>query len=483
MTTSLLRITDGTTTKNFSSGDSIKLIKYIPAVAQAFGKPVTDEIEVHFVAATASDNRTAIQVVNQLLEQARNYAATETGARVYLEFDPGSTGTYYRSQISNGRIELGEGAIGWDFEINRFRVTIQVTRDPFWEGALTAVPLTNNSDTDNTTGIDVDNASAEIVGANITWDDDTVIQWDDSSTIEWDTAGSGTGEGDNWVAIDGADIAGDLPAPLKVSVENNSSGSAAMKELYLFHNVFSNPSSLSHMLEGEAAAGSGVTISADTSCQNGAKAAIAWTATSETLIAEWNISGELATYAAGGRFALLARWVGAFPYTNCWLRVKLTTINDNVLWSGNLNIVSSTRELALLDVLRLPPYLQNQTSIKDIKLKLYGLRNTAGTHTITLDYIQLSPISGDSGWKRFLSVDNGCDYGEALIHDATESFTYKEDTTNRLISEFTDYGGPILMIPGRAQRLYFNACDENGTAAIAQNLLVKLWYRPRRSSL
>lgn len=451
MTTSLLRITDGTTVLNFSTGNNMKLMKYKPVTVVDFEKYIEEEFNIDLVS-TIATNRANINIINRLFQQARNYFDSESGPKVYLEFDPGSSGTYWRSQLKNGRIELGENTIGFEWEIQRFRLTIHVTRQPFWEGALTQLPLTNASATNNTSGITVTNSY--------------------DSTAE------------NFVDINDSDVLGDLPVPIKVEVEHTKNGAAAAKEFYIWHNVYSNPATLDHILEGEDATGSTVTDSgADTTSSNDQYATLAWTATVETLIAEWELAEALVNAAAGGRFAILARWRGTFPYTNAWIRLKMLTSTGNILWNGNLSIISSSRELALLDVLRIPPYLAGQSSIKAIVLRIYGYRNQSGTHSIPLDYLQLSPISGDSGWKRFLAVDDGFGYQEKLVHDDVEGFDYRVDTSSKIISDFSTYGGPILLVPNHDQRLYFNSCDKDNLAKVDQTFKVKLWYRPRRNSL
>jgi len=102
---------------------------------------------------------------------------------------------------------------------------------------------------------------------------------------------------------------------------------------------------------------------------------------------------------------------------------------------------------------------------------------------VNLDYLHLSPISGDGGWKRFKSVDDGIPYQGYFYHDATEGWSYSVGTGGKKRAEFTEYGGPIELVPGQNQRLYFVTCNEVGTASISQTWTIKVWYRPRRSSI
>ena len=566
----VLNITDGTNTVKLGGGDNISLVKYDP-LSSLDGSIISERADINFTS-TAAANTTNLQKLNRLFEQARNYARTQTGARVYLNFDPGTSGTVYRSMISNGKVNLNPEVLGPLYTLT-FNASIEWTREPFWEGPLTAVPLTNNSATDDVAGITITNRdddgtcqveTATIVGTitgsgnatvtstvtgmagsplatsvgvldedtptevatkmatalnlvaaitalynvsssgatliytrlipaandtglNIAYTNDTCTGLTPDATSVDTTAGSTTPH-ENWVSIKAANVVGDLPAPIKLQMYN-ATDDDAQDEIWLHHNVYSTPASLDHVLEGEAATGATVTSTASGTSSSGFYGSLAWTATTETLIATWALTtGEL-SYMAGGRFGVLVRWVTAFPYNgDTWLRLKLTaTTTNTVLWEGNLSIIpDNTRGLHLLDVLRLPPFLQGQAALKGINLKLYALRNESGTHTIPLDYLQLSPISGDSGWKRFLSVETGtagAAYQEYLTHDDTEGWTYRTDTSSKIISEFVDYGGPVLLIPNAVQNLYFVSCDFNGLSKVDQSWTVKLWYRPRRNAL
>jgi hypothetical protein len=426
----------------------MKLIRYEPRISMN-GEDIQEVAEVDFVS-TASANTANIQAINRLFEQARNYERTETGPKVYIEFDPGTSGTAWRSRVKTGGVILHNTILGpWQYD-TRFRLKIEWTRQPFWEGALTQIPLTNASATDDTAGITITNAN--------------------DATAE------------NWVSIKAADVVGDLPAPIKLQMYNSKNGADETDEIYVFHNVHSTPASLDHILEGEDATGAGITDTGDATDSGDFFASIAWTATTETLVATWALASADLDYMAGGRFAILARWDAAFPYTNVWLRLKLEG-TSSVLYTGNLSLIPDLRGLHWLDTFRLPPYLAGQANLKGVNLKLYALRNTAGEHTIALDYLMLGAISGDNGWKRFVSVDVGIAYQEYFTHDDTEGFTYRTDTSADIIAEFTGYGGPILLTPNAVQKLYFLTADENGLAKVDQTWTIKLWYRPRRNSL
>jgi len=570
MSAHVFQISDGTTTKSFISSNDMKLVRYQP-LTSLNGEDVTERFLVNFTSKTPATNAANINTINRLFEQARNYANTEMGAKVYAGFDPGTSGTTWRSLIRNGRVILNDEVLATRQYDQTLQLEIEWTRQGFWEGALTAVPLTNTSDTDNTTGMTVYNhdddgvcqvETAVIVGT-ITGDgnaaftvtatgmdgspiteqvavltDDTPTEvatkaaaqlntngdisgmFDISSSganlvlTKWDPAANDvnlniayTNNGctgltpdassdntvagsvtphENWVRINDEDVTGDLPAPIKIQMFNSKASFDPTDEIYIFHNVHSTPFSFDHILGGNSASygGTGAAI-ADTTCQDGFYGNLQWAATTETLLATWTLSATNVRYAKGGRFAILARWQADFPYTNVWFKFKLylTGSSTDPLWEGNLSLIPDTRQLHAIDTFRLPPYLAGVATVSGLLLKLYATRATAGTHTVPLDYIQLSPIAGEGGWKRFVCVDIGLEnYLDHIMYDETEGYTYY-DGGSGVASTFTEYGGPIMLIPNADQKLYFSSCDNSGDAHIDQTWIIKVWYRPRRSSL
>lgn len=452
--THTLRVTDGAgtvTLSDVSSGDTYWM-DYTPQVAVDMSAPLKESLSVRF-GKTIQNARDNVNALNRLFYQAQAYNRTKTGNKVYVELDPGGTSTPWRSQLFEGAIKPVDDTLkSVDWSNKSLSFDVEWTRQPFWEGTLTPVPLTNVNGTANTAGLTVTNVN-----------DNT---------------------GQNWVAVTGSDIAGDLPAPIKVQMLNATNGSDSTDEIFVWHNVYSTPASFAPILEGEASAGS-VTPTGTSTCSAGSAVTIAWGTTSaETSVATWTVSAAQMGYAKGGNFAILARWHGLFPYNDCWVRMRLgTTSTWFVVHEGDLSLASpiaSGRELKVIDTVQLPPYLAGETSVKELSLVMYAKRTGGGT--INLDYLQLSPISGDSGWLRFKSVARGVPYNCNFVHDDIEGVTYRDDGTNK-ISEFTQYGGPILLVPQQAQRLYFNTSDYNGYAKINQQWTVRLWYRPRRSSI
>ncbi len=444
-----LSVSDGTTTVTFTTGD-LYLAEYVPAVTSDLSQPIKEQAVVGFYRTIASI-RASVNSLNRLFAQAVNYAQSGTGAKVYVQFDPDDTGDTYRSLCYGGTIKGGADFLGGEWGAANVEMTVEWTRQPYWEGPLTQVPLSNASDTDNTAGLAV------------------VNHWDGSTD-------------ENYVDIAAGAILGDLPAAMKLQMTNGDTD--VFDEFYVFHNVYSAPSSFVHIIEAES--DTDLTATTDATCSGGAYAALTWDSTGETLIGAWTLASSDMSDAAGGHFAIVARWAGQFPYSDCWMRLKLSTSGTAYdLWSGSLSRVSAStdgRELSLLDTVDLPPYLKGQATISELLLRLYGKRDSTDS-TVNLDYLMLAPISGGGGWLHVQSVAAGVPGGASLFVDEIEGITYRNDVNSNWRAEFQVTGGPILLVPNVAQRLYFLTSDNTGTASPSDASTVKLWYRPRRSSI
>jgi len=450
----LLRITDNTTTVTLSSGN-MYLADYVPAGTRRKDEPLYETADIGFTGGL-STMRSNIQAINRLFAQAENYVENRQGPKVYIEFDPNTSGTVYRSQLIFAEpVQLPDDVLGAGWAATSFEATLNWYREPFWEGPLTQIPLANSSSTSTTDYLTVNNRN--------------------------------DGSGENWVSIAAADVIGDIPSPIKLEMLNATTDATATDEIYIWHNIHSNPENFAYFIEGESSSDASSTT--DATSNSGAYGAFSISSTDEARIASWTLSSSDLDDAEGGRFAITVRWPAIFPYTDTYIRFKLeTTVNYNELDAGGLFLVASTtdadndRELSMFDPLRIPPGADNQTSMADVYLSMFALR-TAGSGTINVDYLQLSPISRSSGWKRFISVDVGVGIDETFYFDEIQGLIYKQDSSGNKLFEFTDYGGPILLEPNAVQRLYFNTCDNAGISAITQNWSVRLWYRPRRHNL
>lgn len=437
-----LRISDGATTVSFATSGNL-ISEYVPKTTAGKKGTIDDVCQVALTGDLAT-RRTTWTTINRLFDQARRRAMTGMGGQVFVEFDAGDG--FWRSEVVDGEMVPEKNTLDMGFAGTAMEAKLRFSRQPYWEGPEAELPLSN--------------ANGSGTGGRVVWNHN------DGGTHQ------------NYVEIAAGSVVGDLPAAMRLElVSLATDGLNYQTEYFVYHNVDSNPVILDHILEAESASG-GSTV-ADANSSNGQYKSYSWAVQAETKLAEWALSTALLSACAGGQFALLARLSeGLASSYGLYVRFKLVTGDIyRTIWQGNLALAA--KSLVVVDTVRLPPYLLNQANLKPIRLELYGLRQVAGTHTLELDFVQLSPVSGDGGWRRAISVERGIYQNERFVDDGINGEVYRVDTGGLKIGEFSSYGNGAKLIPNRTQRLYFLS-QQDTNMRIAQTHSVRAYYRPRR---
>lgn len=282
----------------------------------------------------------------------------------------------------------------------------------------------------------------------------------------------------NYVEITAADVTGDLPAPVRFEITNSYNNTNRASNFFFAHNVLSDPASLTHMLEAEAA--SGGTTTADATCSNGNRKSLGWTGTAETELLNWSLSTALLNACRGNYFRLLARFDSAPSYTDVWIRLRIK-FSLTTIWEGPQVLLNNAYSLQDLGVLQLPPYLVGAGDIYPLNLVLYAQRNSSGTHGLSMDFVQLSPLDG---WRKLSPRGYGLAYEVRLVDDGIEGQTYTDGWgIAGKTGHYIGSGERIAVWPAALQRLYFLHDTMSGSAAIERTLSVKAFYRPRRLTI
>ena len=393
---------------------------------------------------TIATVQNAIRDINRAFAQARRRQRTHLGDKVFLNYIPDGYSSTFRSEIIGGRAELSEGAMGWQWLDRNIEIRVAWERRFFWEGLEAQIPLTNANGTGNTTGLAV-----------------------------WNHDDAGAGH-DNYVEIAAADVSGDLAAAPRLEITNTFNSSSRAYELSIAQNVQSSPATLVHMLEAEA--GTGGTTSADASCSGGSRKDLAWSVTTEAQLLSWTLDTTLLNACAGNYFRMLTRFASSPTYSDAWLRFRIK-YGVSTIWEGPQVLLASLPLLQDLGVLQLPPYLVGAGDLSPLSLVLYGQRNQSGTHTVYLDFVQLSALDG---WRKLTPRGYGLAYGMRVIDDGIDDFLYADDGATYKAGYYVGSGERIQVWPNAKQRLYFLHNNDTGGSQIDRTLSVKAFYRPRR---
>lgn len=439
----VLDLVYGSTT--ISLGD--KLMAYSPAslsIEEVLSNPdavITEQLEVGPLP-TAT-----IQAVQAAFAQAWLRKKKRIGDRVYLQLTP-QGGSLQRTEITPGSlVQHNENVLGYEWIASAVTGFLTITRRPWWERARAELALDNGSIGSPATG-----------GV-------TVYNHDDG--------GSGH---DNWVDIAAAAVTGAIPAPVELQITNSQNVTARAYNFHIAHNVLSNPSSLTHILEAENA----TTISSGTTtpssdASNGYYVATTVGSGSESRYFQWTLSTALLNAAAGNRFRVLARFATDAP---SGLKARLKVLFElTTLWEGQQYLMNAGTGAFFQDlgVVRLPPALVGTGNQYPLYLDLNYEKSGGGT--ANLDFLAILPLDG---YRKLEPLGYGLAYNARIVDDMIEDFVYTDDwSTSGKTPHYVGFGDPIMLWPGRDQRLYFYTDKNSGGTDIAQTLSVRAYFRPR----
>lgn len=433
-----LSITDGTTTFSLST-TNVYLQQYVPVEPQPGETAVGETVELTFYAASTSAMMTAIQTLQRLLAGIQRKQAWGVGPAVYFQFQPDGDATTWRSEMTDARLEYSEDTLSV-YGQAKMPATLILQRVPYWEGALTQIPLTNGSASNNTSGI-------------------TIYNHDDSGTNH-----------DNYVQIAAADVGGSLPAPVKLELTNNVGSTQNWKQIWLANNAFSDPANFTHILEGETQVVGGTTGSnADSSNSSYATITI-----NTQDVHQWTLSQALLQDAQGYDFHMLAR----FRSVNGTVYIRPAIYDSGgsyALWTGDETQVTLTSDTIVdLGVCPLPPGGYGTAYAAQ---RYYWALRSASSVVVQTDFIAFFPANTFRKLRMLSTTANSAIVTDDQPEGRAYTVASSVQTPNVAVS-----GQPLTVWPNTLQRIYVLWSYFDLSASISTTMSVKAWYRPRRAS-
>ncbi len=414
-----------------------------------FYENVTETIEISVLGATTAVVQSNVAVVARALHSAKLRRMSRAGNKVHLYYQVDGDSTLYRSEILGGRLEIAPGGMAtWGNKM--LPVRIHITRRYYWE-AVTATELQLSSKA----------SSSPATGGK------TIHNQNDSS------------EG-NYVQIASSQVLGTLPAPIKISLLNNSGSAKGYRNIYMAVNAFNDPTNFAHFQEGESSifSGWGTAVTGQSTCSNSGHVTKTFAA-GGTDYFKWTLSSTQLQAAAGKRFRLLARFNGYTTGTTA-IKVKPVIMDDSGLITldadEEVTLPSTQTDLIDLGVLPLPP--GGYDPLGAAHVLALAMRSTLASATVNLDYIQLTPTDS---YRHLVMLGNQIANNDAVVDDGLEGQVYSlEGGAHHNI--LSPRGAPLMVWPGLTQRIYI-LHDTGASAAIANTFSVAAWYRPRRLTI
>ncbi len=444
----------GSTTVNFQTGGCAVLDGFFPQAAQDPAASVTDSFEILYYAATSAARIAFKQSIIRLLEAARNRRST---SRVYLCWSIDSS-TVYKTEVLDGTVALNP-KLEARWKRDQVKATVVISHSGFWEAVdWVAVPLTNGNGTDLTTGINIYNSA--------------------------DQVGTSPNDRYNYVDIDGVnDIATELPAPIKMElVSYTTTGVGDATHLVFGHQIGYNGATLinTHVELENFSSDTSLTDYSDSTCNNGYYTTLPLTAATEGRV---YYPFELSGY-QGDHWKFFVRFASA-PLADLKVKVRIRSDTNLEPLAETGWVYANGEMLVELGDLRLRPdqdTLPSSGTLTELSLQLVAYSATGGD--VNLDTLYWIPLQG---YIRLGTEDINIK-GETIIYSEgleRQIYTKEAGSPYRIGNPFVDTGGSgIWLVQGCNQRIHHLAwCTIDHSSIINNYLTMKLWYKPRRTTL
>jgi hypothetical protein len=430
-----LRVTDGTTTVNLDGGTAgVTGCTYFPLPGERKAASVTETARLVARGTASATVRSATTTLQRLIEQAERIRDGDAGAPVYVEYRPVSTDDYYRSRLLGGQVVWSEdpGARRIKDTNPPLQFAFVFEREVGWDGPETELQLSAASQSAATGGRTLTN------GAN------------------------------SWATIASGQVAGDMPAALRLELTNTAGGGRAYDNLWLALNAEHDPANFTYFVEGETA--SGGSSESNANCSGGSARSVTVN-TSATLT--FTLTAANMQWTRGGRFALIGRFE-SLSGPGVSVRPELQ-VGGQTVWRAMepwvLNRTSA--QLSMLGVVPLPPQSWDATPNAAITLLLRF--ETSVSRTVLLDYIAFFParnlriltLMGQSVANNDVVVDNGIE-GWAGVR-----------SSSAIQASVMARRKPLMVRPNMTQRIYLLHSTGTG-CVVADTVSLRAWYRPRR---
>jgi hypothetical protein len=430
-----LKLYDGTTTISLSTTNAW-LIRYTPGTPKiddtGMYQKVTESVELQLYAASTSALQTFIQSIQRMLEAMRRRQVTRTKARVWLLFQPDGDAVEWRSEIVDARLVLGNDSLKL-WASNTVEAQLTLTRQPYWEGARTAIQCSTSKDTSPVT--------TEV----------RVYSNDDATATDT-----------NYLNIASTQITGDLPAPLELAIRFPVGGLSA-PEIWLTNLVHGVPCTMDPFLLG-------------TEADNGAAAS--WNAGETTQKWSWKMVAAQLAACAGQNFHVLVAF-SSKPTSTAYVRLKVCAYVDPgsqvyiPIHTGPW--VKVTDALMNIGSAPIPPGGYDEAA--GATALAIDVLDT-GSNSGTIDFIQLT-AAGEGLYRMIDQVGFLTEVDDKFIDKPVEELLYVAEVGGAHQPILVSRQSPIFVWPGLQNRLRI-LMSEGGTFTAARLLYVQAWYRPRR---
>ena len=389
------------------------------------------------VQGTATQTRALISQLQRLVERIR------LGHTTWLALQPDDSDEVYQSRLYAVEFNWILGSV----QAKGIGIRLELQRQDFWQLPWQPLALNNSHGSTVTDGLQIDNRA--------------------------------DGAGQNWCWIDGVSLLGDLPAPVRLQLQNDLNPAESLDQIVVgWGSAFATPLAA---LEGEMAdslLNFGVVMNAN--CHAGAYGLVQWDNTDSIRVLSWVLPGLTFAGMAGRQVRPLVRLVNPTELRpEIWLSWKL--YHGSLVFQSGTQQLALDRELQLLPMICLPALSNTDVPWSDLRLELYAQNRNPGMTHLALDAVFLFFTDG---WRQFAALPDGeLAFGQTLI-DATDQqqpYIHLAQTQKNQYA-YQAVGNGLWLLPGQnhVMQMLVNA---GATMPLGINYHIQLEYQPRRRML
>ncbi len=396
-----------------------------------------------------------MSLFDHYFDQARLYASAGLGQAVVLHAEP-VEGEDWESPVMDGWSEFGgKGSQVGARLLGSMALTLHVTRCNYWQAAEVQLETISPGGDDGLTG----------------------------STLELMEEISGEDEGLHVnamvIAPSVAEPGPDLPSPMRLEIKNIRADPVDIGHLYVSQNVNSECQSRSYCLDDADASGGESQSDADAYC--GTYKACAFSDTAAADLLTWPLADAFCQDCKGNFFRFILRLNADLAYTDLELKMQLRlSSTSSVVGETDWLAAVPGERLQVFSAMRLPPYhLVDLANAAGLDLVLVARRSTLGSHTLSVDYLQLMPLDG---WRHYRPL-YALEQNWTLVDNGARGIVSSLDTSGKEQITHIAVGQPFYLAPHVPIAFYFAWMTSDGQAHVMSAITVKAYVSKRRRLL
>ena len=407
-------------------------------------EPIVKESLQIQLSGTVTQVSNAIAALEATLQRITAYRANTYPYVQYLRFQPAAGGDYFYAPLIDAYLEANPAGYKTR-QTGSLLLTLHYTRPNYFDGAKTELPLTTKGALDLTDGVTILNHTCNDVGHS------------------------------NTVLIKPAHYETELPAPLRIEVQNEFTSPIPMTDFHF--GIYHHPTHLSDspfFYHGADLAGG--TSYADAGAINGYFRRYTWSPSVWTPLFAAPISATQINILEGRAYRPYVHLFNPFAYADLYLKFQIERGSD-LLYVSESVYADPAYQCVFFPPVNLPPTrLLRETLPHSSTLVFYAKKGSAAAYTLDVDQLVLQPLDFSASFLGFYGMNKG----DLLIYDSHRGLhNVRYSAVGSETVAHVLQGGPLLLSPNTYTRLFTAIVLSDGSMQKDRTVKIKAFYRKR----